>query len=46
MNSDSDSDGLSNIDEINKHKTNPYDIDTDKDYVSDKNDLLNSLKLN
>ena len=43
LNSDSDSDGLSDADEVNTYKTNPINIDTDKDGISDSLEIANNL---
>jgi outer membrane protein OmpA-like peptidoglycan-associated protein len=37
---DSDGDGLTDVDEVNKYRTDPYDPDTDKDDLTDGEEVL------
>ena len=39
-NPDTDSDGLSDRDELRVHKTNPLNSDTDNDGLSDRNEIF------
>ncbi len=39
INTDSDGDGISDFDEINRFHTNPHNKDTDGDWVNDKEDM-------